>query len=70
MKDLQDPIITMTERTGYPGGVPREPTCPICGGICERVYKDCSGIIFACDVCLTDSDAWDEPECFGEGGEF
>lgn len=57
-----DPIIKRIERTGY-GHKYREPKCPVCGEVCETVYKDVYGEILGCDQCLTARDAWDEEEC-------
>ncbi len=60
-----DPIIRCAEETGYaPWNQPQDPRCPVCGEICEKVYKDQYGEIVGCDECLTEQDASDEEECF------
>ena len=61
--DLPDhPVIQNMERTGYPDGKePTFPICPVCGEECEEIFRD---NIVGCDICIKQSDAWEEPECF------
>ena len=64
--DLPDhPVIQNMERTGYPD-FKRQffPHCPICGYECSDIYKDKNFKIVGCDICINQSDAWDEPQCF------
>lgn len=64
-RDLQHPVITFMERTGYPDGKePDEPRCPVCGAICETIYTFKGADIVGCDICLTTKDAYDVPDCF------
>ena len=64
------PAIRNCEVTGWPDGKePRQPVCPICGQECERVYENQFSMWVGCDVCLTESDAWEEPDCFPERKE-
>ena len=64
-RDLQHPDITAAERTGYAAGrEPVWPVCPECGAECEKVYFTEPGICVGCDICLTEKDAWETPECF------
>ena len=56
---LEHPVITRTERTGYPEE-PRRPICPICGEECDTVFKTAWGAVVGCDNCLTSCDAWEE----------
>lgn len=67
--DIPDaPDIRNIMATGYPDERRRqEPHCPICGKPCETVYRDSIGYVFGCDLCIKESDAWEEPECFAEG---
>lgn len=56
-----DPIIRMMERTGYPSErYQDEPRCPVCGELCETLYKDRYGDIVGCDECITTLNAWEE----------
>ena len=60
-----DPIIRSMEKTGFPPWIDAEdPRCPICGEICETVYKNKMGDIVGCEECLTAHDAIEEDECF------
>ena len=61
MKD--HPAIENALATGYPGGDPKYPHCPVCGSECEEVHMDENGVIFACDVCVTTKSAWECDEC-------
>ena len=64
-RDLEHPIITNMERTGYPDGKePIFPICPVCGEECEGIFRDRDLNIVGCDICTKQSDAWEEPECF------
>lgn len=59
-RDLEHPVITAMERTGYPDGKePRMPKCPICGEPCHTVYSNLYGEIFACNLCLSSDNAAD-----------
>lgn len=66
MNNIPDhPVIRNMERTGYPDGKePIYPRCPVCGAECEDIYKDKDLIIVGCDICVSRTDAWEEPECF------
>lgn len=64
-----DPIIYSLEHYGI---APwhrdaKEPMCPICGMVCNIVYKADSEIV-GCDCCLTPCDATDEDACFPDRG--
>ena len=57
---MDDPIIRMMERTGYPSErYQDEPRCPVCGELCETLYKDRYGDIVGCDECITTLNAWE-----------
>ena len=45
---------------------PPEPRCPVCGQYCGTIYKDLYNAIIGCDVCVSDHDAFEIPECFPE----
>lgn len=64
--DLPDhPVIQNMERTDYPDGKePTFPICPVCGEECEEIFRDKDLNIVGCDICIKQSDAWEEPECF------
>ena len=51
-----------------PVHVQPDPVCPVCGRLCEKVFKSWSGEIVGCDECLTECDAYSEEECFPYGG--
>ena len=58
------PDIQRAERFGLaPGELPFEPNeevnCPVCGALCETVYRTQYGEIAGCDVCLRPIDAYD-----------
>lgn len=59
--DFPDPPdIRNTILTGYPDGkAPKMPTCPVCGEPCHTVYTNIYGEIFACNGCVSVSDATD-----------
>ena len=64
---MDNPIIENCERTGFPDGKePWVPHCPVCGAECVTVYKSVGGygLVYGCDVCLEEWDAWAEPKCF------
>lgn len=51
--DIEDPIITNMERTGYPDGLGRRlPVCPVCGEEAGEFYKNHDGQIVGCDECV------------------
>ena len=58
------PEVENALRTGYPGGEPKCPHCPVCGSECDEVYKDENGVVFGCENCVTKKSAWDCAECF------
>ena len=62
-----DPIIRCMEATGYPPWIDpngdNDPICPMCGEICDTVYKNKYGEIVGCGECVTSHDAWEEDEC-------
>ena len=64
--DLPDqPVIRNMERTGYQDGKePTFPICPVCGEECEEIFRDKDLNIVGCAICIKQSDAWEEPECF------
>lgn len=65
---MEDPVISNMEKTGYPtSDIPNTPVCPRCKEECETIYYDKDWNICACDVCLNQSDAYDEPNCFPDG---
>ena len=67
MKQLEHPVITALEHTGYPSWKePEYPHCPVCGAECGTVYMNNIGEIFGCDECVRTDDAWETPECFPE----
>lgn len=64
--DLPDhPVIQNMERTGYPTARSRPSRfAPCCGEECEEIFRDKDLNIVGCDICIKQSDAWEEPECF------
>lgn len=63
--NIEHPIITNMERTGYPDGKePVYPICPVCNKECETIHKNKDDEIVGCDCCIHTTDAWDEIECF------
>lgn len=57
---LEHPVITATERTGYPDGrKEKPPSCPICGSEADTLYQDRDGHTFGCDECIKTKDAWE-----------
>ena len=57
-RDLQHPVITAMERTGYPDGKePKMPTCPCCGDPCHTFYSNQFGNVFACENCVSVDEA-------------
>ena len=42
----------------------REPTCPICGAVCEKIYFLKTGWLAGCDECVTAQDAAEVEECY------
>ena len=59
-RDLENPIITRTEREGMPDAP--LPRCPVCGDGTDTFYRDRDGDIAGCDNCLHTVDAWDWEE--------
>lgn len=51
--------------TDEQAGYPEQPICPICGRVCDTVYKDDRDVV-GCDRYLKAVDAWEEDECFPE----
>lgn len=67
MKD--DPIINCMMQTGYPSWIRKEePICPKCREECSTIFKNSDGEIVGCDVCLTQTEAWEEEDCFPNRG--
>lgn len=60
-RDLQHPVITNMERTGYPYEV-REHRCPCCGDICEKLYQVIGCHVVGCDCCIEEVDPWEFDE--------
>lgn len=56
---LEHPAITNAINTGYPGGDPIWPTCPVCGKECETIYMDKSQYALGCNLCVEAVDAWE-----------
>lgn len=56
---LEHPAIKRAMDTGYPGGEPKWPTCPVCGKECDIIYHDRSGYALGCDCCVQAVDAWE-----------
>ena len=57
------PDIEKLMHTGETGSG-KYPRCPICGAECETLFKDKSGVVFACDECVEKQDAWESEEAF------
>ena len=57
------PDIERLERTGETGSG-KYPHCPICGAECETLFRDKTGVVFACDECVEKQDAWESEEAF------
>ena len=57
------PDIEKLMRTGETGSG-KYPHCPICGSECETLFKDKTGVVFACDECVEKQDAWESEEAF------
>ena len=57
------PDIEKLMRTGETGSG-KYPHCPICGAECETLFRDKSGVVFACDECVEKQDAWESEEAF------
>ncbi len=55
MSELRDhPVIENLCRTGYPDGKePRYPVCPHCNADAEQFYRNRTGEIVGCEICLT-----------------
>lgn len=63
MTQLENPIITRTERDGPPDEP--WPRCPVCGMATDTFYQDRDGDIVGCVECLNKIDAW-----YWEDGEW
>lgn len=50
------PWIREAEINGMPGGEDPEPTCPICGRVCDDLYL-VDGDVVGCGWCVTTVDA-------------
>ena len=61
-----DPVIRNMERTGFPDGKePQQPICPVCGEVCETVYREFgTDKIIGCNECICTEDACNCPLCF------
>lgn len=58
--NIEHPVITNMERTGYPDGLePRLPVCPVCGEEPDEFYKDVDGEIVGCGECIRVVPAYD-----------
>ncbi len=68
LHDIPDhPVIQNLMRTGYPDGKePTYPHCPVCGRECEIIYRNEKRDPVGCEICTTQTDAWEAPECFPE----
>lgn len=42
----------------------REPVCPICGAVCEKIFFLKTGWLGGCDQCVTTENAIDVEECY------
>ena len=60
---MDHPGVEQAIRTGYLGGEPEHPRCPVCGRECEEVYKDVNLVIFGCNECVSTRSAWECAEC-------
>ena len=49
------PMIRAMERYGYPDPkMDREPVCPVCGDVCEEIYRERKGgDVLGCGSCIT-----------------
>ena len=45
-----------------------DPVCPFCARVCETMYYDLDGVIFACDLCVKTNPAEMERDCFPHYG--
>ena len=61
---MNHPAVSNALRTGYPGGEPKYPVCPVCGCECETIFFDLNKVPFACDECVSKKSAWEVEECF------
>ncbi len=55
------PNISRAMTTGY-HDLDSEPTCPVCGDYCSKIYRDSLGNVVGCDNCISCVDAWEEME--------
>lgn len=56
---LENPAIKRAMDTGYPGGEPKWPTCPVCGKGCDVIYQDTDKYVVGCNICVKALDAWE-----------
>lgn len=61
---MNHPDIENALRTGYPGGEPKWPKCPVCNSECDEVLVDENNVVFGCEHCTRTKSAWDCAECF------
>ena len=60
------PVIQNLIRTGEPDGrVHREPTCPVCGSLCDTLYlQGVAREVVGCEQCIRSVDAWECEEAY------
>lgn len=58
---IQHPTITRMEALGLE--LP-DPRCPLCGDICEVIYRS-DGEVIGCDNCISSEPANECSDCFG-----
>lgn len=58
--NLEHPVITNIEQTGYPDSrEPEWPVCPVCGKEAETFYYSSQRHeIVGCELCLTARESW------------
>lgn len=60
---MNHPAVENALKTGYPGGEPNWPHCPVCDAECDEVYMDVNNVVFGCTECVRVKSAWDTEEC-------
>ena len=55
------PWIRDAEMNGFGDDVP-DVECPICGKVCETIFKDAYGDVCGCDNCIIKQDSWEWDE--------
>lgn len=62
--DLEHPIITNMERTGYPDGIePDWPKCPVCDSDADTFYySKSSHEVVGCENCIWTQESWETLE--------